>query len=521
MADLVASLRTPDTELRQTHISWVFLRGDEVLKVKKPVDFGFLDFTTPDRRRAMCQAEVEVNARLSPDVYLGVVPLTVDERGRYRVGGPGPPVDWAVRMRRLPDADRADLRLARGTLTDAHLQRIATDIAAFHRRCETSAEIAAFGTPARFGVNVVENFEQTRDVLGEYLAPAEAAEVERWQRAFLAERGDVFAARIDAGHVRDGHGDLRLEHLYLDDQGQLRVLDAIEFNDRFRYADTAADLAFLSMDLRWRGRADLAERVVALYAREADDYDLYTVLDFYESYRAFVRGKIATFVAADPATPADALRRAQDDARSYFKLALATERRVLLPPMVVAVGGLIAAGKSTIADALSAELGAPVVDSDRTRKHMLGVEATTHVGDASWKGAYDPRFTERVYDEVFRRAAVVLASGRPVIVDASFRSRSMRARARALAAAAGVPLRVVECRADRPTAMARLEERERRDDAVSDGTRAVYDDFAARWEPIVELGPGEHVLLDTRLPLSTCLDSLHRHVPTWPVGLAG
>ncbi|RME23876.1 MAG: hypothetical protein D6798_12575, partial [Deltaproteobacteria bacterium] len=263
------------------------------------------------------------------------------------------------------------------------------------------------------------------------------------------------------------------------------------------------------------------ERVVGLYARESNDYDLYTVLDFYESYRAWVRGKVATFLVADPGTSPEDRRRARRDARSYFKLALATERRFLIPPLVVAVGGLIASGKTTIADHLSRELGAPVVHTDRTRKHMLGVAATTHVGDGSWTGAYDPAFTERVYDEVFRRASVVLQSGRPVIVDASFRSRAMRERARELARRAGVPLRFVECRVDRETAMARLEEREHRTDVVSDGNRAIYDDFAARWEPMDELAPGEHIVLDTRQPVEACMQQLVDRIPTWPAGLAG
>jgi aminoglycoside phosphotransferase family enzyme/predicted kinase len=505
-------------DFAETHISLVFLVGDDVYKVKKPVCLGFLDFRTLEQRRRACEAEVSLNRRLAPGIYRGVVPVRRRADGTHHLLSDGEVVDWAVHMVRLPDERRADRLVARGSLDGPTVERVAAHLARFHASARSDAETASFGLPEAIAVSVRENFAQTRDVVGRHLDPAQADEIERWQLAFLRDRDALFRARVRAGRVRDGHGDLRLEHLYVGDDGSLTIIDCIEFNDRFRYADVCADLAFLSMDLAWHGRVDLAERLLAAYARETGDYDLYALVDFYESYRAYVRAKVATMLAADASADLETRARAGAEARRYFLLALSAERRSLVGPAVVAVGGVIASGKSTIATRLGESLGAPVIEADRTRKQMLGIPPTQAIDEASFRGAYDPAFTDRVYDEVLRRADVVVSSGRPVVLDASFRSVDMRRRARSLATAHGVPFRFVECRATRDVCLARLSARER-DRGISDGRGAIFDDFCARWEPVAELSADEHVVLDTSRPLAESLAAVEAHVETWPRGL--
>ncbi len=510
--------RPARVEVEETHASRVFLGESDVYKTKKPVDLGFLDFRTLEARKAACEAEISLNRRLAPDVYLGVVPVVRRADGRLTFGGDGAVVDYAVHMRRMPDERRCDHLLAQGALDGATVDAIADRLAAFHAGAQCDARTSAYGEPSVIAGNVSENFEQTRAVIARYLAATESREIEGAERAFLETHDSLFAARIAARRVRDGHGDLRLEHVYLGDGSNpaITVLDCIEFNERFRYADVCSDVAFFSMDLEWHGRVDLAERFLARYARASDDYDLYALVDFYEGYRAYVRGKIATF-AVDRA-PDIAREEAARAARRYFLLALSGNRSSLLAPRLVAVGGIIASGKSTIADAVAAALSAPVIDADRTRKHMLGIAPTTRVPDGAWQGAYDPNFTEEVYAEVLRRAEVVLASGRPVVVDASFRSVSMRRAVRALAVARGVPFSFVECRVDREVARARLVSRER-EAGVSDGRREIFDAFCARFEPVVEIAPPEHVLLDTTRPLLESLADIEARVATWPPAL--
>jgi predicted kinase len=293
---------------------------------------------------------------------------------------------------------------------------------------------------------------------------------------------------------------LRLEHVYFEMDESITIIDCIEFNDRFRYGDVCADIAFLSMDLAWHGRVDLAERFLARYARESNDYDLYSVVNFYESYRAFVRGKVAALLAADTEASMETRERARREARRYFILALAYERPPLAPPRVVGVGGMIASGKSTAAATIGDLLAAPVLSSDRTRKRLMGLKPRESMRSEAWSGGYSSNATEAVYDELWRLSDIVLSSGRPVVIDASFRTAAMREGARRLAARHGVPFVLVECGAPRELIVERLAAREARGGHESDARGDLLDQFEKRFEPIDELPPSEHLRLDTSQP---------------------
>jgi aminoglycoside phosphotransferase family enzyme/predicted kinase len=519
--DAYPDVAAVSVELVQTHISWVFLLKNDVFKVKRPVVLGFLDFGSIEARKAACEAELRLNARLAGGIYLDVVPIVRDHDGRHRVGGPpGSIVDWAVHMRRLPEARRADHLLQRGELTAEIVDGLAARIARFHADAAADECNMQFGSAAAVASCVEGNFAETASTMTRYVRQDEADEIKRWQRAFLQDHARLFDQRIAAGRVRDGHGDLRLEHVYVAGDPSPLIIDCIEYNDRFRYADVCSDVAFLSMDLAAHGRVDLAERLLSRYARDSNDFDLFALVDFYESYRAYVRGKIASIVADDESIAWSARKQAHDDARRYFLLALSSHRRPLLGPSVIVVGGLIASGKSTIAEAISSRMNAPIVDADRTRKAMLGVTPHHPVHEPAWRGAYDPEVTAKVYGEVLRRASVVLASGRPVVIDASFRSQALRSAARDVAIAKGAPFLFVECRVDRQLAKARLEERSR-GPAVSDGRLAIFDAFAAEFEPVTELSDREHIAVDTERDLQVTLAQLNERLNLWPEGLSG
>ena len=490
----------PATALAQveriaTHISWVFLLEQDVYKVKRPVDLGFLDFRTLESRRLACEAEVELNRRLAPSVYLGVVPIGRTGDDQFHVNGPGQVVDWAVHMRRVPDAERADNLLKADKLSLPHVDAIALRLAEFHAHAAAGSHIARFGAPEQIAQNVSENFVQTRSTIERFLSKREAAELENWQRNYLQDHAARFRERLERGHVRDGHGDLRLEHVYLEPSG-ITILDCIEFNDRFRYADVGADVAFLSMDLEASGTVDLAELLLARYARHANDFDLYGLVDFYESYRAFVRAKVASFTAADETVDYPTRERAWQQARQYALLALSAKRSPIVAPVVVAVGGVIASGKSTVAERLGSKLAAPIVDTDRIRKHMAGRLPFGRMTEPPFTGVYSAEASEKVYDELCRRVSVVLGSGRPIVVDASFRTAAERARIRALAHEHKVRFQFVECRAPADVCKARLVERAKGAN-VSDGRLEIFDAFVASFEAVTELDATEHVVLDT------------------------
>lgn len=496
--------------LEETHISWVFLDSLRAYKVKKPVDFGFLDFTTSEKRRLACEKEVELNRRLAPGVYLGVIPVTWDAHSGHRLAGGGDTVDWAVAMVRLPAGDRGDSRLEHGTLDPAWLESLAELLASFHADASHEVRTARFGDPEAIRANVEDNFSASRAVSRAVLGTAGVEALEAGQVAFIRGHAELFRERMRQGRVRDGHGDLRLSQMYFDDRGGIRILDRIEFNDRFRYADVAADVAFLSMDLAIRGHRGLAERFLAAYARASGDYDLYALVDFFEGYRACVRGKIAGFAVLDPAVPQAVREAAAGKASRYFRFALAKAAPPPIPGTLIAIGGAIATGKSTLADALGRRLSIPVVDSDRTRKRMAGLDPLTPIPDPPWSGLYSPAATEAVYAELRRRAEVVLDSGRPVIVDASFRSETERESFRSLAKRLGCPFRIFECHAPGSVVDERLRMRAQAS-SVSDGRAELAETFRSGWQ-----GDGEARIIETTAPLEASLDRIIAGLPADP-----
>jgi uncharacterized protein len=508
--DLVRDLLRPGAygpgvervRLRTTHASWVFLTESDVFKVKRPVDLGFLDYRTLEDRRRACQEEVRLNARLAPDVYLGVVPIHLTGDG-YALTPAGPVAEWAVHMRRLPDAASAAALLARGARDAPALERVARRLANFLRDARPTP---SFGTPAVLAKNVDENFDQTRPFAGSLIARPTFDQVEAFQRDALARYAGRFLQRIADERIREGHGDVRLEHIYFPGGPARRdplIIDAIEFNERFRCGDAAAEIAFPAMELLAAGRADLAKGLVARFAEESDDYALYGVLDFYLSYRAWVRGKVAAFVAADAATGAEARAAKEAQARRCFDLARAAAEPDA--PFLIAVCGLIGSGKSTLAEALGRRLAVPVVSSDRTRKALAGL-APTAPGDAR---LYAPTARDRIYDEILRRAGAVLTAGRGVVVDATFSTRLWRARAAALAEAAGARLVLLEARAPLEVVRARLAAR-RTQPSISDATETLLDDFLRAYEPPGEGDPGPRVTVDMGAPLEQAVRSALR-----------
>lgn len=305
-------------ELVQTHISFVFITDDFVYKVKKSVNFGFLDFTTIEKRAHFCEREVSLNRRLAPDMYLGVVPVT-DEGDRLVIDGKGGLVDHAVKMRRLPMDLQMKKMLEKGTLDGAAMGRVARRIADFHASAERSNDIDTYGTSSAFRKNTDENFQQTEPFIGRTISQDTFDTLREYTDRFYTKQADVFARRVKEGRTRDCHGDLHMEHILLTEP--VVVFDCIEFNDRFRYSDTAADIAFLAMDLDFHKRADLSKAFIDAYLAASKDKGMMDVLNFYKVYRAYVRGKVHGFRLDDPHISETDKDKASKVASSYFALA--------------------------------------------------------------------------------------------------------------------------------------------------------------------------------------------------------
>jgi aminoglycoside phosphotransferase family enzyme/predicted kinase len=494
--DLVQDLRRPDrypapvpssVALETTLLSWVFLTDTEAWKVKRPVEYGYADHTTIERRLRSCEEEVRLNRRLAPQVYLGVRPVRRDRRG-FSFVGTGKVVDHAVRMRRLPADRSAESLLAEGRLTPELLDELALTLAYFYSKASSGS---GRGGVDDLKTTLEENLDQVEPFVGDVVGIDDYRGLRDWQERFLKANRDRFQDRVVQGRIREGHGDLRLEHVYFID-GRPIVIDAIEFNDRFRILDPASDAAFLAMELEHRRRPDLAGWFMGRFAAATNDFGFYPLLDFYLVTKAWIRAKVACFVAADPSTPAAKAARKREEARSLFTLATAFSRPAVRQPCLIAFGGTVGSGKSTMAEGLSRAVGFPVVSSDVTRKGLAGIPLSSK-GDATM---YADSMTEEVYHEILLRADQVLESGRSVILDATFGRRAHRDDLRRLSASRGVPFLFVETRCDPATARERLRRRVR-GPAVSDAGPDLLEESIRSFQPVDELSPAEKMVADT------------------------
>ena len=490
-------------ELIQTHISYVFLAGEYVYKVKKPVNMGFLDYSTLEKRKLYCDEEVRLNRRLCPEAYLGVVAISVKDGCVLLGRNEGEVVDYAVKMKRLPEGRMMERLLVEGAVTSEMLQRLTNRLVRFHRNAETGASIDIFGSVETIAGNWRENFEQTEPYIGRTLSRHQWEAVRGYVERFLNENAWLLEQRVRDGRVRDCHGDLRTNAVCFEDG--ICVFDCIEFNERFRYSDAASDLAFLAMDVDFRGHRALSDEMVGLYLAQSLDTTLPLTLRFYKCYRAFVRGKVDGFQIDQPEIPAEQSDEAASGARRYFALAEKYASHLISPALVMMVG-VTGSGKSYLAHALASRLGAVVISSDVTRKRLAGLDPTQSQVEPIDEGVYSSEMTARTYDEMLRQAAPFLEKRKPVILDASYLRREHRQEARSLATQTGVRFLAVECLADESLVRERLQLRRSAVWSPSDGRWEVYQSQLERGEPLSELGEKERLAVDGASSLADQLD---------------
>jgi len=457
----------PWAQVAETHAAVVFLAGDRACKLKKPVNLGFLDFSTAEARAAACAREVELNRKFAPDVYLGVAEIR---------GPDGRVCDHLVLMHRMPAARRLSTLVRSRAQVAGPLRQVARIIAAQHAKAARGPHIAEQGSRDALRRRWADNVEQTRKIQArlvprEPLDPAVIDETERLASRFLAGRAPLLDARIRDGRIVDGHGDLLADDIFCLDDGP-RILDCLDFDDRLRWLDGLDDVAFLAMDLERLGAPELAEQFMATYADYSGDPAPASLRHHYVAYRAFVRVKIAC------------LRVAQDDPAAGFEarhLAEVTLRHLRAGAVtLVLVGGLPGTGKSALADAVAGRLGFTVLNSDRIRKELAGLPAEAGARAPYERGIYTAEWTERTYRELLRRAAALLARGESVIADASFISAAQRAAAAATATEASADLVQLGCTASPELAARRMSTRTR---GLSDADQAVAEEMRAIAEP--------------------------------------
>jgi aminoglycoside phosphotransferase family enzyme/predicted kinase len=492
----------------ETHISYLLLAGTHVYKIKKAVDLGFLDFSTLERRGFYCLEELRLNRRLAPALYLEVVPITGSYE-RPRLGGPGTPIEYAVKMRRFAQDDLFDAMLAHDLLAPNQIDRLAEKIANFHMTTAAAAD-DPYGLPSAVRAPVLENFTQIRQTSAAASSPSDLDELEKWTTSEYDRLESTFRARKAGGFVRECHGDFHLGNVALV-HGEVTAFDCLEFSANLRWIDVQSEIAFMVMDLQARNRTGLAQRFLNRYLEFTGDYAGLEVLRFYLVYRAMVRAKVHALRGEQPHVDAQQRAVAVAKHRNYLDLA----KRLTRPqrPAIVITHGLSGSGKTTHTEKLLEILPAIRIRSDIERKRLKGLSALARSGSPVSEGLYTPGATELTYARLAELAATVVRAGFIVIVDATFLECARRGDFHRLADSHDVVFMIVEFVTPEAVLRSRVAERQQQGTDASEADLTVLEHQLRAVEP---LGPNERIFavtIDaTRAPSDVSWASIDRRL---------
>ncbi len=468
--------RPDNIKVLQTHLSWVFLAGDLVFKIKKPVDFGFLDFTTLEKRKFFCHEEIRLNRRLCPDIYLAVVPIT-REGQTFRVEGKGEPVEWAVKMKKMPDNGLMSVLINRDEITKRDVDGISQILAPFYKSSKAKEDKLYLGSIDIVRENCEENFTQTEEFINKVFEKETYEKIKGYTRNFLSQNRPLFERRQRDGWIVEGHGDLYSANICFDrKKDKIYIFDCIEFNERFRYGDVAVDVAFLAMDLDFLGLCDLSTYFIEEFKARMKDPDLSLLLNFYKCYRAYVRGKIGCFTWASPEVDKETRDNSLKMAKRYFQLALRYAGGIQSVPTLYVFMGLSGTGKSTIAKAFAEKRRVSYFNSDIVRKELItGISAHEKRQEPFGQGIYSPEYTEKTYRALSRLAGQRLIIGQDVIVDATYIDKEKRKQIIGLSKACGAKAIFIHCTCPEDVALERMSRRIEDADTPSDGRKEIFE----------------------------------------------
>jgi aminoglycoside phosphotransferase family enzyme/predicted kinase len=438
-------------QLSQTHVSYVLLTGDYAYKLKKPVNFGFLDFSTLEKRQHFCQEELRLNRRGAAELYLEVLPITL-EGEKYQLGGMVEPVEYVVKMREFPQETLLSNLFETGKLNEAHLEELGRVVAQYHAKTETNDYIRSFGEVAQVRAAFDENYEQTEKYIGGSQTQQQFDETKAYTNEFFAERAELFHKRIQNNYIRECHGDLHLRNICLW-QDKILLFDCIEFNEPFRFVDVMFDIAYAVMDLEAQERPDLSNAYLNTYLEQTGDWEGLEVLPIYLNRQSYVRAKVTSFLLDDPGVPAAVKEEAAKTAAKYYKLAWQytqpKQGRLIL------MSGLSGSGKSTTAKYLARQFNAIHIRSDAVRKHLGGIPLSERGGD----DLYTPEMTQKTYTRLLNLGTILANQGFTVILDAKYDQEQLRKDAIAQAQKYQLPIQIINCTAPLEVIQERLANR--------------------------------------------------------------
>lgn len=460
-------------EKKETHTSWVFLTGDFAYKIKKPVNFGFLDFSTLKKRRYYCLRELKLNKEFSPSIYLDIVKIKNDN-GRINFSK-GRIVEYAVKMKEIPQQSIMKNLIKENKVSLQDIYNLAKVIVSAHQKAKQNKKIEKYGKIKTIRFNWEENFSQTKPYIGRTINENTFYLIKDGITSFMEENKKIFLKRLVEKRIKLCHGDLHTGNIFIY-KNTPYLFDRIEFNLRFACSDVAADIAFLLMDLEFQGKKYFSDFLLSVYLDKTGDYELLTLLDFYKCYRAYVRGKVEGFLFSE--TMEEKIKK---EAELYFALAKKYIESVKKEPRIVIVAGLPGTGKSTVGEIIAETINGVMLRSDVERRKLFGLRLDTHFYRGFGEDIYSPENTKKVYASLHETADNLLRYGKSVVIDATYSNKNYLEKIKELAEKNNVKLEVFICTAKEDDIRERLKKENR--ESVSDATWEIYLAMKKRYIP--------------------------------------
>lgn len=461
-----------EIQLIETHISWVFLTGHYAYKIKKSVNFGFLDFSSLDKRRFFCEEELRLNRRLAPDLYLDVVPICGPAQSAT-IGGSGEAIEYAVKMLQFDTQNTFDVLLEKGTLSTTHIAETAQVLAQFHSSTTIADAVSPYGTPKAIQQPAMENFDQlTAAIQKTNLTDTIEDTLKQLRHWIVDQHADlthIFKNRKNSGFIRECHGDLHLRNIVIW-EGRITPFDCIEFNDNLRWTDVISELAFLLMDLDDHQQPVLARQLLNTYLFSTGDYEGLRVLRYYQVYRAMVRTKVAGLMLGQNQRENAQHRQ---EINNYIQLASSYTQAHAI--QLIITHGLSGSGKSYLSKQLSHAADIIHLRSDVERKRLFGLSQHTKTTSGINEGIYTPEITQKTYQQLLQLSRSILTAGFSVLVDATFLQHQYRDIFKSLADELNLPFTILHCEADNKTLKQRVQQRQEKERDASEANEAVLD----------------------------------------------
>jgi hypothetical protein len=486
-------------QLIQTHCSYVLLTGDYVYKLKKPVNFGFLNYSTLELRRHFCHEELRLNQRGAESLYLEVLPI-YQSNEQYQFGAYGDAVEYALKMRQFPSDALFSTMFELGKINESYIEDLGRVVARYHSQLETTEYISSFGSIPKVREAFDQNYEQTVNYIGGPQTQQQFDETKKYTDKFFEDNHELFQSRITNNFIRECHGDLHMGNICLWHE-QILLFDCIEFNEPFRFVDVMYDVAFTVMDLEARGRQDLANIFLNTYVEQTGDWEGLQVLPLYLSRQAYVRAKVTSFLLDDPGVPASVKQESAKTAAAYYTQAWEYTRSN--PGKLILMSGVSGSGKSTTARYLAKQIGAIHLRSDAVRKHLGGIGLYERGGNE----LYTPEMTAKTYTRLLDLGIMLVNQGFNVILDAKYDREQLRSDAISKATTEGIPIQIIQCTAPVEVLNARLSSRS---NDIADATADLLSSQLQSLEAFTTSEKSYIKILDTTQPLAAQLDDVIR-----------